>query len=274
MTQIPMLGPATRCPPTRGQAARWRGPAVMTALADLLLDRGCAGCGHGDRLLCPTCAAALSGPAYCAMPAPAPPGLPVPVAVAAYSGVVREVVLAHKEHGRLALAGPLGDALAAAVSAAAPDHDEIVIVPVPSRPSAVRARGHDAVARMARAAARSLRRNGRSVQVLPVLRIGRRLADQAGLASAARRANLAGALVVPGGLHPLLVGRRVVVVDDVVTTGSTLVEAVRAMLPASPASVAVAVVAATVRRSPPTSTDAVVERRLPAGPGGRIAWFP
>jgi predicted amidophosphoribosyltransferase len=250
MTQIPTLDATPLA-----AATRRRGHAVAAALADLLLDRGCAGCGHGDRLLCPSCVGALGGPAYPAMPTPAPAGLPVPWAVGAYAGVVRDVVLAHKEHGRLALAGPLGDALATAVDAAAADHEEILVVPVPSRRSAVRARGHDAVARTARAAARALRRRGRVVQVLPVLRIGRRLADQAGLTSAARRANLAGALVVPEGLHPLLIGRHIVVVDDVVTTGSTLAEAVRAVVPASPASVAVAVVAATARQSAPMITE-------------------
>lgn len=243
MTQIQALDP--RVPARAGQR---HALAVGTALADLLLDRGCAGCGAGDRMLCPTCAETLGGPAYAAPPTPSPPGLPAPWAVGPYSGALREVLLAHKEHGRLALAGPLGEALARAVAAAAPGRGELVLVPVPSRRPAVRARGHDAIARSARAAARTLRRDGRAVQVLPVLRVGRRLTDQAGLSSEHRRANLAGALVVPAGLHPLVVGRRVVVVDDVVTTGSTLADAVRALRLAG-GSVAAAVVAATVRQA-------------------------
>ena len=223
--------------------------ALAAALTDLVLDHGCAGCGVGDRLLCWSCERALAGAAYAAPPTPKPPGLPTPWAVGAYSGVLREILLAHKEHGRLGLAGPLGDALARAVTGARPGVDEVVLVPVPSRRSAVRSRGHDAIARTARAAARALRRDGRVVQVLPLLRIGRRLTDQAGLTSHDRRANVAGALCVPSTLHPLVLGRSVVVVDDVVTTGSTLAEAVRAVRFAGARSVAVAVVAATVRRT-------------------------
>ena len=223
-------------------------PTIAGALADLVLDSGCAGCGHGEHVLCPTCARALDGPAYAAPPDPAPAGLPTPWSVGPYEGVLRAVLLAHKEHARLALAGPIGVALARSVTAAAPGPGELVIVPVPSRRSAVRTRGHDALARTARAAARALRREGRSVTVLPVLRPGRRLDDQAGLSTEHRRANLAGALVVPASLTPLVAGRRVVVVDDVVTTGSTLTEAVRALRVAGTGSVAVAVVAATVRR--------------------------
>lgn len=241
--------------PARGGSAPARdrprlGASIAATLADLLLDRGCAGCGAAEQLLCPACAGSLAGRPYAAPPEPSPPGLPAPWAVGPYTGVLREVLLAHKEHGRLALAGPLGAALARVVAAAAPGRPELVLVPVPSRRGAVRHRGHDAIARTARTAARVLRREGCAVQVLPVVRPARQLADQAQLSTERRRANLAGALEVPLALRPLVVGRHVVVVDDVVTTGATLAEAVRALRLAGVGAVAAAVVAATVRRGP------------------------
>jgi hypothetical protein len=55
------------------------------------------------------------------------------------------------------------------------------------------------------------------------------VADQTGLSSRQRLANLAGALEVPGGGARLLAGGQVVLVDDLMTTGASLAEAARAV---------------------------------------------
>jgi predicted amidophosphoribosyltransferase len=88
------------------------------------------------------------------------------------------------------------------------------------------------------------------VQVVPALRHRRAVADSAGLTSAQRAANLAGAFAVRPGYPRLLAGRRVVVVDDLVTTGVTLAECADALRGAGADVVAVATVAATARRQP------------------------
>lgn len=85
-------------------------------LTDLVLPAECGGCGRPRTVLCPECRAALNGVAPRRVrPVPEPPGLPAVYAAARYADAVRAVLLAHKERGALALAGPLGSALAGAV---------------------------------------------------------------------------------------------------------------------------------------------------------------
>ncbi|MEV7525521.1 ComF family protein [Streptomyces sp. NPDC091371] len=221
-------------------------------LAGLVLPVDCAGCGAARVLLCAGCREALSGAgAGRVRPSPAPVGLPVVHAAAGYEGAVRAVLLAHKERGALPLAGALGHALAAAVLAGGggPGEREVALVPVPSARRQVRARGHDPARRIALAAAGRLRRAGVPARVVPVLRLRRAVADQAGLGAGARRENLAGALEVRRGGARAVAGAAVVLVDDLVTTGATLAEAARAVraagLGAAGAGPRAAVVAAT-----------------------------
>ncbi|WP_030161393.1 ComF family protein [Streptomyces sp. NRRL S-244] len=242
-------------------------------LAGLVLPADCGGCGAARVVLCAGCAQALSGAAAGRVrPSPRPAGLPAVYAAAAYEGAVREVVLAHKERGALPLAGPLGAALAAAVEravegvagvggAAVAAGEELVLVPVPSARRQVRARGHDPVRRTALAAAARLRRGGVRARVASVLRHVRPVADQAGLGALERRENLTGALrVCRGGGVRFPAAARIVLVDDLITTGATLAEAARALRAASigPAAGAAVVAAPTgsfVRNRSTTRTE-------------------
>ncbi|MEU9100726.1 ComF family protein [Streptomyces sp. NPDC048361] len=231
----------------------------------LVLPTACGGCGEQRTALCERCRLALLGARVRRVrPAPEPAGLPPVYAAARYEDAVRAMLLGHKERGALGLAGVLGQALAAAARAAAGRADPggegaggegfdgegaggegsegrgpggegpgwagpLVLVPVPSSRRAVRARGHDATRRMALAAAAELRRTGTDARVAAVLRQRRGVADQAGLSAPQRLANLSGALTVASGGARLLAGGQVVLVDDLMTTGASLVEAARAV---------------------------------------------
>ncbi|MFJ6700820.1 ComF family protein [Streptomyces sp. NPDC091272] len=236
-------------------------------------------------------------------PAPEPPGLPAVHAAVRYENAPRAVLLAHKERGTLGLVGPLGAALASAVRSAVGvpragvrGHDggrsagvtggagaayprtgrvdgpavdatqELVLVPVPSARRSVGARGHDPVRRIARAAAAELRRTGTPARIAPVLRQRRRVGDQAGLGARERLANLAGALEVVAGGDRLLEGGRVVLVDDLMTTGATLVEAARALTAGCAGPAGERVKKAGVRPSPAGTRSAPAgTRAAPAG---------
>ncbi|MEV0966547.1 ComF family protein [Streptomyces sp. NPDC049910] len=202
-------------------------------ISGLVLPAVCAGCGHSRTPLCEDCAEELAGPPARARPCPEPADLPVVYSAARYEGAVRSVLLAHKERGALALARPLGAALAGAAVAASLHgggaREPLLLVPVPSARRSVRARGHDPVRRIAVAAALALRRAGTYARAVPALRHSRRVADQSGLTARERLDNMAGALeAVPWGGRSLD-ACRTVLVDDVMTTGASLAEAARAL---------------------------------------------
>ncbi|WP_222618268.1 ComF family protein [Nakamurella sp. PAMC28650] len=211
-----------------------RGP--LGVLLDLVLPRPCPGCG-GPEPWCSGCAATLSPRArQVALPevtldTAADVALPVVRALARYAGPVRAAILAGKERGRSDLPPLLGLAVGTALIrlrriALVPD--EVWIVPAPSRRAAARRRGGDPVTAMASAAARTMAAAGIVAGVAPCLYTQGRARDSVGLDAAARTANLAGRIRFRrSGAPPD--GVAVVLLDDVLTTGSTVVAAVRAL---------------------------------------------
>lgn len=215
-------------------------------LLDLVLPRDCAGCRTQGAALCFDCAALLAGPAIGRVrPRPCPAGLPDVSAFMAYEGAAQRLLLSHKEHGQLHLTPVLGGALATAVCELGGllTGAGVVLCPVPSSRKAVRQRGHDHAMRLAEAAAARLRQEGVAARAERLLAPARRVADQSGLTTQQRAANLRGALVSRGPGRP-----QVVVIDDVITTGATLVEAARALRVGGHQLLGAAVVAATTRQ--------------------------
>ncbi len=220
--------------------------------ADLVLGGSCVGCGRPGRPLCRPCAATLPTNARPSWPSPAPAGMVTPWSAAAYDGLIRSIVVAHKERRVLALRRPLARMLAASAAAAAPRGVPMVLVPVPSRPGSARARGHDPTDTMTRDAARLLRRQGYDARRARLLVSRGAVADQAGLDAAARADNLAGSMFCPTARLRRVAGRRmhVVVCDDVLTTGATAREAQRALETVGIEVAGIAVAAATRLRRP------------------------
>jgi predicted amidophosphoribosyltransferase len=206
---------------------------MWAELLDLVLPGRCAGCGRPGESFCSRCGATV--------PLDAPvPGLTV-VAAARYEGPIRSALIAYKERGRRELARPLGALLGLAVrqlpvstGVAMP----IVLVPVPSSAGARRTRGGDHVVPVARAA--------RTAPVSRALRYVRQVRDSAGLDIEGRAANLLEAMAADPPSH----GRAAVIVDDITTTGASLVESARALRAAGWTVAGAAVVAATPRRHP------------------------
>lgn len=198
---------------------------AVLAVLGLFLPVDCVGCGRADRALCTVCRSTLAA-------APRRVRLVAGVRLDAafeYTGLVRTMLLELKLRGRVDLAGPLGARFGGLVRAALADAGPgAVLLRVPPSRRGARRRGFDPVVllaarggvRRSRALTR-VRERGRSPSA------GGRAAGHGGQkerSAVERVAATVGTLSVTG-----VSGRAVVVVDDVVTTGVTMAEAVRAV---------------------------------------------
>jgi len=232
------------------------------ALADLVLPTACAGC-DAERVplrygACADCATALEAlTPFPTVPVPPPVGMPPCVAAGPYGGALRGALLAYKEKGRHRLARPLGAILAGAIAEIARDPMEpLLVVPVPSTAKAVRERHGDHMARLATHAVRRLRAAGwRAAEITQPFRVLPR-ADSALLDAAGRAAAAENSLRIRR--SRIGVSRRgttmrgtLVVVDDIVTTGSTLAAITARLREVNMQVTGAAVLAATRRRKTP-----------------------
>lgn len=198
----------------------------------------CQGRGQAQALdLCQDCEAELpriAGPCpVCALPQGGAPGRPCDrcrrdpppfdrcLAAFDYAFPVDRLVQSLKYGGQLAVGRVLGHLAGNAVLERGLHLDVDLLLPVPLHPARLAERGFNQSLEIAR-------RVGRRVQ-RPVLDRAlvrtRPTAPQVGLPLAARHANLAGAFAASAVVH----GRRIAIVDDVVTTGSTVREAARSL---------------------------------------------
>lgn len=223
--------------------------ACAGAAAHLFLGAACPGCDCPSWGVCPACGRALQ-PAVRWVERPRWARLPPIVAGGVYEPPLSQLVVAHKERGCWYLARPLSALVAAAAQAVngAPGTSArgIVLVPVPSGAAAVRQRGYDHCLALTRATGRRLG--------LPVRRLVhrvRRVGDQTDR-------DLAGRLI---GQDQTMTATcagpaRVVLVDDIVTTGATCAEATRALRAAGHEVVGIAVACETVGLRAPTRGNA------------------
>lgn len=195
---------------------------------DFVFPPRCLGCGKEPLLLCSGCSDRLvpaKGPRcdHCWRPgvetSPChhcrlePPAFDALRASFVYEGVARHLVHALKYRGMTAGAGPMASLMARTAGDFAIQPD--VIVPVPLAVWRERTRGYNQAERLARALGREL-----NAPVQPsLLRRPRHTPAQARAASSEeRRQNVAGAFRAASDLG----ARRVLLIDDVTTTGATL----------------------------------------------------
>ena len=158
-------------------------------------------------------------------------------AACVYDEHSRELILKLKHADRTDLAGLFARWLSrAGVDLLA---EAEAVVPVPVHRSRLLSRRYNQAAEIARPLARMA-----GLAYLPDVLIRRRDTDsQGGKSASGRRRNVAAAFAVPEGRRHRVVGRRIVLIDDVLTTGATAEGCARALLAAGAASVTLSVVA-------------------------------
>lgn len=212
-----------------------------TPLASGLL---CSGCEHDlpwNAPACPSCAlpqkSTSSSASICAQCQKRSPPFDAAWAAFRFATPIRQSILDLKYHAGFMQARLLGEAMATQLAQRAAPLPELLL-PVPLHTGRLRRRGYNQALELARVLAQRLDLDcdPRAVRRL------RATADQIGQSAAARRRNLKGVFAV----SPRVAGRRVALVDDVMTTGSTLAELARVCRKAGTASVEVWVAARTV----------------------------
>jgi len=192
---------------------------------------------------CPLCALPFAGPAgndhYCGKCISEPPPFSTVAAFGIYRGLLREAIHAFKYGEKFLLGRPLGGLIAGRIAESGGRFSFDLIVPVPLHPQRLQERTYNQALLLAETVGSRF-----CVAVDPfLLRRLRPTPPQQGLSERERLGNLKGVFDLNGKVAE----RRVLLVDDVMTTGATARECSRVLLRGGAREVAVAVVARAAR---------------------------
>ena len=209
---------------------------MISRLLELIYPRKCVFCtkllARDETDLCASCRTKLP---YCGSGQKNVPFSAKTAAVFCYEGDVREAVLRYKFGGQMQYSHAFGRLIAMQVREQLPEFDLICHVPV-SR-ARRRRRGYDQAQRLAEAVGAELGMRPRRI-----LKKLRNNPAQSGISTPEqRRANVLGVYAVRD--SEAVRGQRILLIDDVTTTGATLSECCRTLLDAGAAQVYCAVLA-------------------------------
>ena len=201
---------------------------AVKGLTSLIYPTQCLGCYKGSSSLCDDCAL------YWTYQPSIVQKIPFPIyAIAPYSIEVSRVVLLAKENGNVQAQSMLATAIAQSLASATPQNfKECFLVPIPSKRSSIRRRGEKFLIPILSEVTKIMSSKSEThYSVAEILEIQRSVRDQSGLTSKERVANMKSAYRVKLQVksEKNFAANPVIIVDDVITTGSTMASAYRAL---------------------------------------------
>ena len=187
-----------------------------SGLLDFILPSRCAVCEKTGPNLCEDCRQKLKPSPHAFERGPV-----IGQAATFLSPEVSKLLVSFKDRGQSALVTDMNELIAPLVTELAAFGDCAFLVPAPSRLENFTRRGFTPSFVLARALSNQVS----STRVLNCLVLEKDVKDQVGLTSLQRHANLAGSM----SLNQKVAGKPCFVVDDICTTGATLIEAWRAL---------------------------------------------
>ena len=200
-----------------------RRDSLLGMMRDALFPRGCAGCDRPDEVLCGDCRSLFTNWRSRELVAH---GTAQTWSASTYQGAVRHAILAWKDHDDTELDTIFGEVMASllehsAIHRSCSRQTAVLVVPVPSSPASMRRRGRRHIDPLSKAVASALCDHGfdaKPYRALASIASGGRSVQQASSAQRAQRIGGRIALVSDA----VMQGQQVVLVDDIITTGSTL----------------------------------------------------
>jgi ComF family protein len=185
-------------------------------LVDLIFPSRCAVCDKSGKNLCSNCRSLLwLDPRSFELS-----GLGV-LTVTKYTDEISKLLVALKDKGQSALVTELAQMLQPIITNLPTSESIRYLVPAPSRPENFSRRGFQPMLLLAK----EISRKHSNLVVLNCLNFARRVNDQVGLSASERIANLQSSMQ----LNQQVAGKLCYLLDDVVTTGATALEAARVL---------------------------------------------
>lgn len=210
---------------------------LWKSITKILLPRGCAGCNKPDEILCDTCKNSLSNIYSKDFPGSEYGKL---YACGLYENNVRKAILLWKDHNDVECDTPFSNLISSLAlnvisnsglkiantssnkhSNTSKHSSEILIIPMPSSKKSSRKRGRKHVLPLAKAIASNLNNNKINARVCCAIQMRKNVSNKSvqtsGIKGRAERTTHAFNVT-----KSLVKGKKVIIVDDIVTSGSTM----------------------------------------------------